>query len=155
EEALDREVGRSSRTGEPLTLVMLDLDHFKHVNDTYGHQKGDELLRRVAASLLESCRDMDVAARYGGEEFAVILTNCGAEEAATTAVRLWAGVADSDEDLSFTVSAGYATYPDHVMTRDALVSAADKALYDAKASGRDQIVCFTEQRRLGVVGGSG
>jgi len=155
EEALDREIARTGRTGEPLTLVMLDLDHFKQVNDNYGHQKGDELLRRVAASLLENCRDMDLAARYGGEEFAVLLTDCGAEEAATTAVRLWAGIADSEEDISCTVSAGYATFPDHVRTRDGLVSAADRALYDAKASGRNRIVCFTEERRLGVVGGSG
>jgi two-component system, cell cycle response regulator len=154
EEALDRELTRSCRTGEPLTLVMLDLDHFKQVNDNHGHQKGDEVLRRVAASLLENCRDMDVAARYGGEEFAVILTDCGAEEAATTAARLWAGVAAEENGLTFTVSAGYATFPDHVMSRDALVSAADKALYDAKSSGRNRIVCFTEQRRLGVVGGS-
>ena len=153
EEALDREITRSRRTGEPLTLVMLDLDHFKQVNDNYGHQEGDELLRHVAASLLENCRDVDLAARYGGEEFAVILTDCGSEEAATTAVRLWAGISADDEELNFTVSAGYATFPDHVMSRDALVRAADKALYDAKATGRNRIVCFTEQRRLDAVGG--
>ena len=158
EEALDREITRTCRTGEPLTLVMLDLDHFKQVNDVHGHQKGDELLRRVAASLLANCRDMDIAARYGGEEFAVILTDCGAEEAATTAVRLWAGAADIDGDLALTVSAGYATFPDHVTNREALISAADKALYDAKATGRNRIVGFTEpdaRRRLGVVGGTG
>ena len=155
EEALDREIARSCRTGEPLTLVMLDLDHFKQVNDNHGHQKGDEMLRQVAASLLENCRDVDIAARYGGEEFAVILTDCGAEEAATTAVRLWAGVAGSEDGLSLTVSAGYATFPDHVMSREALVSAADTALYDAKASGRNRIVCFTEERRVGVAERSG
>lgn len=158
EEALEREITRTQRTGEPLTLVMLDLDHFKQINDTHGHQKGDELLRGLAASLLASCRDVDLAARYGGEEFAVILTDCGAEEAATTAVRLWAGVVDFDSDVPLTISAGYATYPDQVTSRDALISAADKALYDAKASGRNRIVGFSEpgaHRPLGVSEGTG
>jgi diguanylate cyclase (GGDEF)-like protein len=157
EEALDREITRSCRTGEPVTLVMLDLDHFKQINDNHGHQKGDELLRSVATALLVNCRDVDVACRYGGEEFAVILTDCGAEEAATTAVRLWAGAAEIDSDLALTVSAGYATFPEQVHTREDLVSAADKALYEAKAEGRNRIIGYTEPgaRRLGVVGGTG
>lgn len=157
EEALDREITRSCRTGEPVTLVMLDLDHFKQINDNHGHQKGDELLRSVATALLANCRDIDVACRYGGEEFAVILTDCGSEEAATTAVRLWAGAAEIDSDLALTVSAGYATFPDQVRTREDLVSAADKALYEAKAEGRNRIIGYTEPgaRRLGVVGGAG
>ena len=157
EEALDREITRSCRTGQPLTLVMLDLDHFKQINDNHGHQKGDELLRGVASALLANCRDIDVATRYGGEEFAVILADCGSEEAATTAVRLWAGAAEVDSDFALTVSAGYATFPDQVRTREELVSAADKALYEAKAGGRNRIVGYTEPgaRRLGVVGGTG
>ena len=156
EEALDREVARSTRTGEPLTLVMLDLDHFKQVNDTYGHQAGDEMLRSVAESLLENCRDTDVAARYGGEEFAVILTNCGAEEAAESVLRLWAGASCAD-DISLTVSAGHATFPDDAANGHDLVSAADRALYRAKADGRNRIVGSAQlgqPPRLGIVGGT-
>ena len=155
ESALEREIARAERTGEPLTLVMLDLDHFKQINDTHGHQTGDDLLRHVATSLLANCREMDVPARYGGEEFAVLLANCGPEEAATSAVRLWAGATGLNGDVALTVSAGYATFPDHAVTGHELVRAADRALYDAKARGRNRVVgCPDEPRqfpRLGVV----
>jgi diguanylate cyclase (GGDEF)-like protein len=155
EEALDREVARSDRTGEPVSLVMLDLDHFKPLNDTYGHQVGDEVLRKVAQNLAANCREMDIAARYGGEEFTVILPNCGADEVAASATRLWAGVCNNSHDAPLTASAGYATYPDNASTRSGLIGAADEALYRAKAAGRDQVMGSTHvqpRTALGLVG---
>lgn len=140
EEALEREIARSTRTGEPISLVMLDLDHFKTLNDTHGHQAGDEVLREVAQVLVEHCRDMDVAARYGGEEFTVILPNCGPEEAAASAGRLWRSLGDRhDATIPLTVSAGHATFPDNARTGTELIFAADQALYDAKRAGRNRV----------------
>lgn len=140
EVALDREIARSIRTGEPLSLVMLDLDHFKALNDTHGHQMGDNVLAEVAAALRSQCRDMDVAARYGGEEFAVILPNCSPEEAAASATRLWAGIGDANNSVPLTASAGYATFPDNATTGRDLIGAADQALYEAKRGGRNRII---------------
>jgi two-component system, cell cycle response regulator len=154
EEALDREVARSARTGEPVSLVMLDLDHFKVLNDTHGHQMGDEVLREVAAALSAHCRDMDVAARYGGEEFTVILPNCGTEEIEASAQRLWASVCERPLFTPITVSAGYATFPDNARTGPDLVFAADQALYQAKRAGRNRVMGSQRslpRTRLGVV----
>ena len=140
EEALEREIARSARTGEQVSLVMVDLDHFKTLNDTYGHQLGDEVLREVAQALREHCRDMDIAARYGGEEFTVILPSCGVEEALASATRLWRSVGErSHLPVPLTVSAGVATYPDHAGSGQDLIFAADQALYEAKANGRDRV----------------
>jgi two-component system, cell cycle response regulator len=154
EEALDREIARSIRTGEPLSLVMLDLDHFKQLNDSHGHQMGDHVLAQVASALRSQCRDMDVAARYGGEEFTVILPNCSADEVATSAARLWAGIGDAEQTVPLTVSAGYATFPDNATTGRDLIGAADQALYEAKRTGRNRIVgCARSVPRtqLGIV----
>lgn len=158
EQTLEREVARSTRTGEPFTLVMLDLDHFKRVNDTHGHQAGDTLLRHVAAALLAHCREMDVASRYGGEEFAVILPNCGPEEAAESATRLWSAASLVQGDIPVTASAGFAVFPDNAANGHELVLAADRALYEAKTSGRNRILGSTEGERhprLGLVRGTG
>jgi diguanylate cyclase (GGDEF)-like protein len=159
EEALEREIARSVRTGEPVSLVMIDLDHFKTLNDTYGHQMGDQVLREVAQVLREQCRDMDVAARYGGEEFTVILPNCGSEEAVASALRLWSSVGEHGHaTVSLTVSAGVATFPDHARTGQDLIFAADQALYDAKGGGRNRVHGCSEslpRTRLGIVAGRG
>jgi two-component system, cell cycle response regulator len=159
EEALDREIARSVRTGEPVSLVMIDLDHFKSLNDTYGHQMGDEVLREVAQLLREQCREMDIAARYGGEEFTVIMPSCAAEEAITSATRLWNSVGSrAHATVPLTVSAGVATFPDHARTGQDLIFAADQALYDAKGAGRDQVAGCREslpRTRLGIVAGRG
>ena len=93
ESTLEREVARATRSAEHLSLVMVDLDYFKALNDTHGHQAGDEVLRNVAAALSCECRDFDTAARYGGEEFVVILPGCNADEAFVIAERLRAAVA--------------------------------------------------------------
>jgi len=138
ESTLEREVARATRSAEHLSLVMIDIDHFKRLNDTQGHQAGDEVLRNVAAALTIECRDFDTPARYGGEEFAVILPGCGPEEARDIAERLRAAVSAAPAVVPVTASAGVATYPGHAGDADTLVRAADDALYQSKRAGRDR-----------------
>ncbi len=138
EMAISRDVSRSIRSGESLTLVMLDLDHFKQLNDLFGHQAGDEVLRRVGAVLREACRESDVAARYGGEEFAVLLPGCGRHEAFVAAERLRELIARIEAAVPISTSAGIATFGVHATTPDGLVAAADEALYHSKRMGRDR-----------------
>jgi len=139
EAALQREVARAGRSKEPLSLVLLDIDHFKQINDTHGHPMGDEVLRHVGRALADAGREQDLGARYGGEEFAVVLPNCPADEAVRVADRLRAAVS-AGAPLPVTASAGTASL--HVCATDAetLVKAADAALYQAKVNGRDRTV---------------
>jgi diguanylate cyclase (GGDEF)-like protein len=138
EEALAREVARAQRSEEPVSLVMFDIDHFKAVNDTFGHQLGDEVLRVVGRVLAEACRDADLPARYGGEEFAVLLPACAPREAFRVAERLRAAVTGAELPVPLTVSAGVAGIPANAATADELLRAADSALYSAKRTGRDR-----------------
>ncbi|MBW3669235.1 MAG: sensor domain-containing diguanylate cyclase [Actinobacteria bacterium] len=138
EEALGREVARATRSGEPVSLVLFDVDYFKTVNDTLGHQEGDEVLRRVAAALAEACREADLPARYGGEEFAVLLPACSPGEGYRVAERLRAAVAAAEVSMPVTMSAGVAGLPAHASTPDELLRKADDALYAAKRAGRDR-----------------
>ncbi|MBK5306541.1 MAG: GGDEF domain-containing protein [Frankiaceae bacterium] len=138
ESTLEREVARATRSAEHLSLVMIDIDHFKRLNDEHGHQAGDEVLRNVAAALSCECRDFDTAARYGGEEFAVVLPGCGPDEARLIAERLRHAVAAAPSTVPITASAGVATYPAHAGDADTLVRAADDALYESKRAGRDR-----------------
>jgi two-component system cell cycle response regulator len=138
EATLERELARASRNAEHVSLVMLDIDHFKPLNDTYGHQAGDEVLRNVAAALAIECRDFDTPARYGGEEFAVVLPGCGPEEAFRIADRLREAVAAAPSITPITASAGVATFPVHAGDGDTLVRAADDALYESKENGRNR-----------------
>ena len=138
ESTLEREVARATRSAEHLSLVMIDIDHFKQLNDQHGHQAGDEVLRNVAAALSCECRDFDTPARYGGEEFAVVLPGCGPEEAHLIAERLRRAVAAAPSSVPITASAGVATYPAHAGDADTLVRAADDALYESKRGGRDR-----------------
>ncbi|GAA0315484.1 GGDEF domain-containing protein [Kineococcus aurantiacus] len=131
----------SAATGEPLSLVLLDVDHFKAVNDTHGHAVGDEVLVEVARALAAHARPEDVV-RYGGEEFVVLLPRVDARAARARAEELrvaCAAVRVEVEELRVTVSAGVATAPDHGGTPDELLLAADRALYEAKEGGRDQV----------------
>lgn len=144
EQVLDRELSRARRNGDQVTLVMLDIDHFKKLNDTHGHQTGDEVLRTTGAALLKSCRDFDTAARYGGEEFAVILPSCSPRESLPAGDRLRAAIADAELPVKVTASAGVATFPVHASDPQALIKAADEALYESKRSGRDRV---TRSRR--------
>lgn len=138
--AMERELARSARLAEPLSLILLDLDHFKAINDEYGHPAGDEALRNVAAALTVACRDLDTAARYGGEEFAVLVPSCTPERALDVAERLRAAVAAAPGVTRMSASAGIATYPDHARSGEDLVAAADEALLLAKRGGRDRTV---------------
>ncbi len=138
EATLEREVARATRSAEHISLVMIDIDHFKSLNDNHGHQAGDEVLRNVAAALSCECRDFDTPARYGGEEFAVILPGCGPEEAFEIADRLRRSVSLAPSSVPITASAGVATYPSHAGDADTLVKAADDALYASKHAGRNR-----------------
>lgn len=141
--ALERELARSTRSGQPISLVMVDLDQFKQVNDEHGHQAGDEALRNVAEALSQACRDQDTAARYGGEEFVVILTDCGPERSVQVAERLRAAVAAAGAARALTASAGVASYPAHATNLETLVRAADDALLVSKRTGRNRTTAAT------------
>ena len=138
ENALERELSRATRAAEHVSLVMVDIDHFKDLNDRLGHQGGDEVLRQAAAALANECREFDTAARYGGEEFAVILPGCGPERAPEIAERLRRAVCTAPTPLAVTASAGVATFPAHAGDAETLVRAADDALYASKRGGRDR-----------------
>ena len=146
QERLELEVERSNRTGLPLSLLMLDVDHFKKYNDRYGHPAGDEVLRRVAQVLTRQRRANDVVARYGGEEFAVLLTDTPRVAAFGVADQLRERIAaerfaitDGSDSASITVSIGVAEYPSDANKAPDLLAAADAALYDAKRRGRNQV----------------
>jgi diguanylate cyclase (GGDEF)-like protein len=139
EVALEQEISRSIRSGQPVSLVMLDIDNFKVLNDTHGHQVGDDMLKQVASALQGSTRDFDTTARYGGEEFAVILPGCGRREALARAEGLHDCVNDQVTGVSVTVSAGAASFPDDAPTAEGLVKAADDAMYEAKRAGRNRV----------------
>ncbi|MDP9100864.1 MAG: sensor domain-containing diguanylate cyclase [Actinomycetota bacterium] len=142
EATLERELARAARSGDHVSLVMLDIDHFKMLNDDHGHPAGDDVLRRVASQLSAACRDFDTPARYGGEEFAVILPGCGPDLAGQTAERLRASVSMGSASPSVTASAGAACFPTQASDAGALIRAADQALYRAKSLGRDRTCLF-------------
>jgi two-component system, cell cycle response regulator len=154
EETLERELSRATRHGDEVTLVMIDLDHFKGLNDSHGHQVGDDVLRHIGRQLTEQCRDFDTPARYGGEEFAVILPRCPQEEALEVAERMRRSLAEDDPPVPITASAGVATFPSQVGSLAGLIRAADHALYQAKGAGRDRTSRWTrpsgEQRLAGA-----
>ncbi|MBK5306562.1 MAG: diguanylate cyclase [Frankiaceae bacterium] len=135
--SLARQLDRAARTSEPCSLLLLDIDHFKRLNDTRGHQVGDDALRDVAQVLRTHARTNDVAARYGGEEFALILGSCTTDEALATAERVRAAIAAA---VPVTVTVGVATFPLHAVQGEDLVRAADGALYDGKRAGRDRVM---------------
>ncbi len=145
ETALAQELSRAVRHGDPLTLVMIDVDRFKKINDEHGHRAGDEALHKVAQALVEESRDFDTVARYGGEEFAVILPACSSRESLIAAERLRLAVSNIDDlPRGVTASAGVATYPTHADDAESLIKAADEALYESKRTGRNRV---TRSRR--------
>ena len=140
DDALPRELARSGRNGQPVSLLLVDLDHFKQLNDVHGHQAGDAVLQAAAAALATASRLGDVVARYGGEEFVVVLPNCSTEAAVETAERLRAAVSACSAATPVTASIGVATSPFDAVDATGLVAAADAALYEAKARGRNCVV---------------
>jgi diguanylate cyclase (GGDEF)-like protein len=145
--AMDRELERAHRSGLPLTLISFDLDHFKQVNDRFGHAAGDEALKRFAAALRAECSAADVPARVGGEEFAALLFGSSLEAGLRFAERVRARLASEIGlgDLPFTVSAGVATLSDEDETPARMLLAADRALYAAKEAGRDRVHVWTDE----------
>jgi diguanylate cyclase (GGDEF)-like protein len=134
EEELPRELARAERDGGPLSVAMLDLDHFKRFNDDRGHQAGDRLLKQAAAAWGRRLRVIDVLARYGGEEFALALPGCGLEDALALVESLRSATPDGQ-----TCSAGVASWDGREGPED-LLGRADRALYSAKRAGRDRTV---------------
>ena len=147
---LEREISRNARKREPISVLMLDIDHFKQINDTYGHFSGDDVLRAVARTLKDAVRSYDVVARYGGEEFLIVMSGCDEEETQIFAERIRATVADTGiavaaKDLRVTVSIG-AVSADSVPSQRELLLSADEALYEAKRAGRNRVVTWSKNQ---------
>lgn len=150
-ELAEMELNRSSRYNKPFSLFMMDIDHFKQVNDTHGHKVGDEVLKILVAICQTALREVDVIGRIGGEEFAILLPETSGEEAAEVAERLrdtisqYALTPEQGSILQFTVSIGVASVMPHKETVDVILNWADKALYEAKHAGRNQVKVFADK----------
>jgi diguanylate cyclase (GGDEF)-like protein len=142
ERQLAREIARTARYGHPFCLLILDIDDFKRVNDTFGHEAGDEAIRRLAKALQEGIRGVDLAARMGGEEFAVLLTETAIARGLEVAERLRETIkaAEIPGVGSITVSIGVAESPSCAQTTRELLGSADAAMYEAKREGRDRVI---------------
>jgi diguanylate cyclase (GGDEF)-like protein len=141
---LDKDVQMARRLNQPLSLLMLDLDRFKQLNDSVGHDAGDDALRRLTACFRQELRGVDSAARFGGDEFALILPQASVEGALIVAERLRARIEQIEIPGygNITASIGIATFPSQASARAELVSAADAALYSAKRTGRNRVCVF-------------
>lgn len=144
----DKELTRAARTGVPLGVLMIDLDDFKQINDTFGHLNGDRVLKAVAQEMRDQCREYDLVGRFGGEEFVVLLPAIDVDEIRHAAERIRDRTASLQVDLAnggtlppqiLTCSVGGAVYPDSAVTLDQLLLAADTALYVAKSAGRNRV----------------
>jgi diguanylate cyclase (GGDEF)-like protein len=146
EESLDREALRARRRGTPVGILMFDIDHFKTLNDTYGHEAGDKVLEKLGMLFRKYTRSEDVACRYGGEEFLLILPEAPLQTVLLRAEELRKLIKDhlripwQEVVLSVTISVGVAAFPHHGQEVKQVVAAADGALYQAKKQGRDQVV---------------
>ena len=145
-------LGRAERHHFPVSLILTDIDHFKKINDNYGHPTGDDVLRRIAAILGARARKIDIGARYGGEEFAIVLEATDRAGAQNLAERIRAEVEQqtfqsSKGPFKATLSLGVASYPDDATVKADIISHADKALYSAKHGGRNRTVCFADINR--------
>jgi diguanylate cyclase (GGDEF)-like protein len=150
EETLDRELNRAKRTGIPIAVIMMDLDHFKTYNDTFGHNVGDEILSALGNLVKSQIRGEDIACRYGGEEFLLIIPGAAMEVALDRAELLRQAIKKMHEHHGglkpITLSLGVAVYPCHGETRLDLIRAADVALYQAKQEGRDRVIAAADPR---------
>jgi diguanylate cyclase (GGDEF)-like protein len=151
EDALDRYLSLAERDGTPLAVLMIDLDHFKKLNDTHGHAKGDAVLREVAGQLVGSLRPADVVARYGGEELIVILPNCALDDARIKAEMLRARIESLSaiHGTAISASIGVAAIPETTMGAGEVVALADSALYAAKQAGRNRVTLAARRTNTG------
>jgi len=149
QERLDREVKLADRKGTSVSLLLLDIDNLKKINDTHGHPKGDAALAHVAESLRTVLRDVDICARFGGEEFAAILPDCGRDDALNVAERVREAIASSPVRHigQVTVSIGVATYPTIAKSIEDIIELADRAMYMAKAAGKNRVRTLTNRQQ--------
>jgi diguanylate cyclase (GGDEF)-like protein len=146
---LKEEFFRAERTNSPLSLIILDIDHFKRINDTFGHPIGDTILAYVAERVMSNARKVDLTARYGGDEFVILLPDTSPDEALLLAERLHQTISKDfvtlpdGTSIHLTVSVGVATYPTHAATTDELIKRADEALYWIKSHGRNRIRLYS------------
>ena len=145
--AANRLFGQATRYGRPASVLMVDSDNLKHINDTHGHDAGSRLLRQIANAVQSELRASDVPARYGGDEFIVLLPETPPKGAGDVAERIRAAIASrplaiNGQNVAATVSIGIACYPEDGRTLDALAARADRALYQAKQEGRNRVVRF-------------
>ena len=150
EERMEEEFLRSRRTHQPCSLILFDIDLFKDVNDEFGHQAGDEVIRVTAEQIRDKVRATDIPGRYGGEEFGIVLIDTTAESARFLAERLRKSIEAltveyEGEEISFTISLGVAEISDEMRNYKAWLEYADQALYCAKDSGRNQVVLYQEE----------
>lgn len=150
---LERDIARSQREGTPVSIIMIDVDHFKEVNDLLGHVSGDEALRQITARMAACVRPYDGFGRYGGEEFLIVLSGCSGTNAAGMAERLReivaaAPVTIEDHVVDITISLGVAHWGTDYGDMQALIRAADAALYEAKKSGRNRVQIAWEDKRV-------
>lgn len=147
-QVFDDELRTAEEEGDQIAIVLLDLDHFKKINDTHGHDVGDEVLRRVSKRLRRALRVDDYACRWGGEEFLVLLPATGRKGARVVADKITEAIRSQpigEVGLTVTASAGLSIYPEHGTASELLIKRADQALYAAKAAGRDQVTVFSEE----------
>jgi len=153
QERLTEEFTRAVRYGYPISCLILDLDHFRRVNDTLSHTGGDEVLKEAAGLLLENCRLSDLIARFGGEEFVILLPDTDKNGAMAVAEKLRHLVQEKNPGV--TISVGVAHYPEDVAEVDDLIDHADIALYDAKDAGRNKVFTYKGSKPLPAVDDDG
>jgi diguanylate cyclase (GGDEF)-like protein len=147
---LEKEMQRARRYQRDLSVCMIDIDHFKKINDTYGHPVGDKVLTILASIIKKTIRENDIAFRYGGEEFLIVLTETPVPQALSLAERLRKSIEayefkDSKEaEFNATVSIGVATFTEQIKSEEELLKTADQALYAAKKAGRNQVMSFEQ-----------
>ena len=145
QELLEEAVGLHTRSSKPLSLLLLDIDHFKRFNDDFGHQVGDEVLQAVSAALKRTARDYEHPARYGGEEFAILLSDCNSQMAAIVAERFREVISSIPfAERQITASFGISTSVDGSLAGRVLINRADEALYTSKRNGRNRVTHFDE-----------
>ncbi len=144
DESLGNELAHAKREGKPVSILMMDIDHFKELNDAYGHKAGDQMLKAISRFLLSGVRQSDMVCRYGGEEFTIIMPGASLEDAKYRAETFVSEFRDlqvfrEEQQLKSTISVGVAIFPEHGKTSDELIQAADTALYMAKKAGRNRV----------------